>query len=515
MVDAAALSVVIPTSGRWELLGQTLDALAAQTLSGFETVVVVDGDEVVVPDRLRERARFIVKPAEGPGVARNVGVEQAGGELILFLGDDTIPQPQLISAHLARHQAEPAREVAVLGHVDWHPKVARGAVNRWLDWSGSQFDYRQLRREDSADAGFGRFYTANVSLKRELFRQAGGFDEDFGLGYEDIEFGWRAAQLGMVLRYEPAAVVHHLHRYRLADLRKRFEVVGVGERVMVAKHPWFKPWFLDRFTRNVAQPPVSRLWTLLVDRVPENLERLWWPVHTKADRWYHQHLYDSFMRGWDRQSDLEELKAYLGERFELQSLWRHSEGIEREVAAVGDEARFYRTSRAYLYDLTAFAMTGTKEPYLADLRTLVKPGARVLDYGCGIGADGLRLLERGYAVEFADFDNPSEEFLRWRLAERGTDAPVHDLDREVPGEFDLAYAFDVIEHVEDPWAFLRAMEQRAAVVLVNLLEPAALDPSIHRDLPIKQIIRHAKRRGLLFKRTYYGRSHLIAYRGDR
>ena len=75
------------------------------------------------------------------------------------------------------------------------------------------------------------------------------------------------------------------------------------------------------------------------------------------------------------------------------------------------------------------------------------PGSRLLDYGCGIGSDGLMLLEAGYRVEFADFDNPSTEYLRWRLEQRGFDAPVHDLDKDVPDGFDAAYAFDVIEHV--------------------------------------------------------------------
>ena len=92
-------------------------------------------------------------------------------------------------------------------------------------------------------------------------------------------------------------------------------------------------------------------------------------------------------------------------------------------------------------------MTGTKLPYLRELARHVPPGSRLLDYGCGIGSDGLLLLEAGYRVEFADFDNPSTEFLRWRLERRGLDAPVHDLDKEVPDGFDAAYAFDVIEHV--------------------------------------------------------------------
>jgi glycosyltransferase involved in cell wall biosynthesis len=517
-VRAEQLTVVIPTRGRWDVLPRTLDALAAQREQGFDVVVIVNGLEERVPRALRDRpgVRFVIKADEGPGVSRNVGVALAERELLLFLGDDTLPEPDLLSAHLQAHTAEPAPEIAVLGHVDWHPEVARGRVNRWLEWSGSQFDYRQLLREHAAgvrDAGFGRLYASNLSMKRAFFQSVGGFDPAFRFGYEDTDFGWRAAQQGMQLRYEPAARALHLHAHDLPGVQRRFQDVGAAERLMVAKHDWFEPWFRERITRHAAAPAVSALWPAIVDLIPESIERLHYPVRERADRWYHQQLAAGFLEGWDRQLDREELEAYLGDRFELERLWRHSALLDAEAAATGDEARFYRTSEAYLYDLTAFAMTGTKDPYRAQLRALLAPGARLLDYGCGIGTDGLRLLQAGYRVEFADFDNPSVAYLRWRLARRGLSAPIHDLDGAVPGGFDAAYAFDVIEHVDDPFAFLAELESRAAIVMVNLLEPAPGETPLHRPLPIRALLAHATRRGLLRYRRYYGRSHLIAYRG--
>src|SRR4051794_33245899 len=154
----------------------------------------------------------------------------------------------------------------------------------------------------------------------------------------------------------------------------------------------------------------------------------------------------------DPDRELAELREYLGDEYSLERLQRHEVEVESEFAELGAEA-FYRSSKSYLFDLTVFAMSRTKEPYLATLARAVDPPARVLDYGCGIGSDGLLLLEAGYRVEFADFPSPSTEYLRWRLRHRGLDAPIHDLDTAPPnGDFDLAYAFDVIEHVPDPFA---------------------------------------------------------------
>jgi len=206
-----------------------------------------------------------------------------------------------------------------------------------------------------------------------------------------------------------------------------------------------------------------------------------------------------------------ELREYLGERFELESLRNYQRTLDEEVERVRDEQRLYRTSTAYLYNLTAFAMTGTKVPYLEELTAHVPPGARVLDYGCGIGSDGLLLAEAGYRVEFADFDNPSVAYLRWRLHRRGIEARVHDLERGVPGRFDAAFAFDVIEHVDDPFAFLGQMESLAHQVMVNFLEPESGDQELHHDLPIRDLVDHAAKRRLRSYRVLHGRSHLVLY----
>jgi SAM-dependent methyltransferase len=212
--------------------------------------------------------------------------------------------------------------------------------------------------------------------------------------------------------------------------------------------------------------------------------------------------------------DLAELKAYLGADYDHGRLERWDDAVEEEFAEIGDEATLYRTSQAYLYDLTVFAMSGTKLPYLELLQRHVRPGARILDYGCGIGADGLRLLERGYDVSFADFDNPSTRFLRWRLEQRGADATVYDIERDaIPDDFDAAFAFDVIEHVDDPFAFVGRMEAAAQLVVVNLLEslPEEAENPLHRDLPISELLAHAAARAPFAYERHHKRSHVVLY----
>ena len=214
----------------------------------------------------------------------------------------------------------------------------------------------------------------------------------------------------------------------------------------------------------------------------------------------------------DPERELAELKEYLGDGYDEQNLRRWEQVVDEELAELGSEEALYRASRMYLYNLTVFAMSRTKEPYLRDLTSLVAPGARVLDYGCGIGSDGLLLLEAGYEVGFADFANPCIDFLRWRLARRGLDAQIFDLDTSPPRPgWDAAYAFDVIEHVDDPFAFLTTMEGLAGLVAVNFLEPAEHERAVHHTLPVKQLLAHVSIMTMRQYRLYHGRSHLVVY----
>jgi SAM-dependent methyltransferase len=215
---------------------------------------------------------------------------------------------------------------------------------------------------------------------------------------------------------------------------------------------------------------------------------------------------------FDPERELNELRTYLGPRFDPQLMDLHAEAVDAEFHETGDERRFYRSSETYLYDLTWFAMSGLKAPYLEAVRRAVPPGSSVLDYGCGIGSDGLCLLEAGYRVAFADFDNPSTRYLRWRLAHRGLSAPVYDIEGDdVPGGVDLVYSFDVIEHVADPYAFLTRLESLGRLVLVNFLEPEPGETVLHYRLPMRGLMRHVGRRRLLRYRVVDGFSRVVLY----
>jgi GT2 family glycosyltransferase len=505
---AGALTVVIPTRDRWPILRRTLDALAQQTVAGFDVVVSVDGGDVTVPDL--QPARVVVQRTGGSGAARNAGVAEVRTPLMLLLDDDMVPTPNLVARHLDVHERHPEQRVAALGRVVWHPELAPTPVSRWLDWSGMMFPFEQLAGLAGEDVGWGRFVSCNASLKTAFLRDVGGFDETFIHYYEDTDLAKRLGERAMQLVYEPGALAQHLQRFGWDDVCRRFERVAIGERLMVRKHADFVPWF-EPMMASATDARTSRVWPHVADRVPARWHRLRAAARRRAHRTYLARLAPSYLGAYRRANVLCELMDHLGDQYDPRLLINSDEEVDREARAIGDEERFYRTSTRYPYNLTVFEMSGTKEPYRRVLAEHLPPGATVLDYGCGIGSDGLALLDEGFRVSFADFANPSMRFLRWRLGRRGLTAPIHDLDADMPGGFDAVFAFDVIEHVEDPFAFLDRLESLARVVAVNLLEPDPHETDLHRPLPIPALLDHVRSRRVLATETFYGRSHLVVY----
>jgi GT2 family glycosyltransferase len=506
-LEPSDVTVIIPSRDRWEILHETLGALRRQSVEGFRVTVVVDGLDQDIPELAAHQV--LVKQRGGPGAARNLGVQECDTPLVLFLGDDILPTESFVARHLAGHNRRADDRMAVLGHTAWDPRVAGGIHNRWLDWSGSQFDYAGIA---GRDAGWGRFYSSNVSLKKVLFEQAGGFDPRFTFDYEDLDLAYRLHSCGMTLEYERSALAHHLHSYDWSSLVRRYHSRGLAERLMADKNEWFEPWFKEPLVAATRRAPVSAVWPRLAAIAPSRPKRLKRRLERVGTSWYHQHLAGPFLGAWHATDGIDELRSYLGEDFDERNLLDHRVLVDREEADKADDAEFYRTSKAYLYDLTMFSIWGTKEPYRSAIRRLVPPGSRLLDYGCGIGSDGLRLIDEGYDVSFADFDNPSTRYLRWRLQQRGLSNPVHDVDGDVPGGFDAVYCFDVIEHVDDPFRFLDHLEERGGLIVVNFLESHPDETHLHRPLPIRRLLAHAARHGLVFYRRFERRSHLVAYR---
>lgn len=246
------LSVVIPTYNRSDILQECLDALFHQDIpdNDYEVIVVDDGSKDETQKVLdgfaakHKNFRFLHQKNQGQGIARNLGIQHAKGNIIVFIGDDIIVKENFLSEHLRYHLRHQAEKDAVLGLTVWHPKLHITPFMNWLTngstvfgrFGGHQFAYEKLEGKDEADYNF--FYTSNISLKRSLLDKY-PFDPTFsGYGWEDIELGYRLHQReGLRLYYNKDAVGYHDHVMTESSLSDRMRSIGKSAWVFHKRYP--------------------------------------------------------------------------------------------------------------------------------------------------------------------------------------------------------------------------------------------------------------------------------------
>src|SRR6187549_2764468 len=159
-------SVVIPTYNRLEMLVRVLDALDLQVdAPSFEVIVINDGsrDETERVMSERKGITFRTQPNGGPGRARNHGVSLARGRYVVFIGDDTVPEPRFLAEH-ARVHAEAGDDplAACLGYTGWPRGERVTAFMDYINDYGLQFGYKLIG--DGEVVPFNFFYTSNISI---------------------------------------------------------------------------------------------------------------------------------------------------------------------------------------------------------------------------------------------------------------------------------------------------------------------------------------------------------------
>lgn len=261
------VSIIIPSYNRYPQNLLTLYSLQNQTFdpSKMEVILVDDGssDETLqIPKKFHPPFLFKYIKCEknmGRSRARNIGIETANGEIIVFLDAEMIVNPDFVQNHYHYHQSH--NKMVLTGALGYHslfsfifPQFNKDELNRIAKFV--QFDEVFLNRfqtftktnrptqmvfqEDIDSLRFQKlsyfsqspidqktitlfgekltgfqipwiaFLTGNVSLRKELLQTASHFDETFkGWGFEDWELGYRLYKCGATFAYSQNVASYH------------------------------------------------------------------------------------------------------------------------------------------------------------------------------------------------------------------------------------------------------------------------------------------------------------------
>jgi GT2 family glycosyltransferase len=206
----------------------------------YEVVVTDDGTQSTAEALVQKKfpwARWFPGPRRGPAANRNFAAIKATGEWLLFLDDDCVPVGGWLEAYAAATINSPN-------------------INVFEGRTVPQGLQTRADQECPSNLQGGHLWSCNFAIRRQLFLDLQGFDEQFPLaGMEDIDLKVRLEKMGYPILFVPGACVEHPWRSRK----------GPGFYIMLAKsigyfatkHSDSKPifsesWAIKRALRAIA-----------------------------------------------------------------------------------------------------------------------------------------------------------------------------------------------------------------------------------------------------------------------
>jgi GT2 family glycosyltransferase len=210
-----SISVIVPTLND-HTLAATLDALAQQRVAPDEIVVAGRDESGVAACRPGVKFFDTGKPVCA-AAARNRGILESKGKLLLFTDSDCIPDESWIEKHLQAHEK---------GHVVVGGAVSLAGANYWAQSDNVSMFHDFLEHHPAAERTL--LPTLNLSVRREVIDRVGLLDETFpGAAAEDSDWTIRMRLAGFTLSFEPSATVRHAPaRTRWSDIVRHWRNLG-------------------------------------------------------------------------------------------------------------------------------------------------------------------------------------------------------------------------------------------------------------------------------------------------
>ena len=237
------VSIIICTSNRAPFLNKTLESVQKLNLIPglehelilVETGIIEDTSAALQAVLMRGiKVRIIVEPRRGLAKARNRGVKEAAGRILLFTDDDVqLPQNwiEVMCGPILNGTADAvAGQVVIAPHLQrpWMLEVHRS----WLA-STESLDFSKPSR----------IVGANMAISRAVFKKVPGFDEELGAGAlaagEETLFSWQLLEAGFrIAGVAESRVWHHFEERRL--LRSQWLAIckHFGVSIAYLTHHW-------------------------------------------------------------------------------------------------------------------------------------------------------------------------------------------------------------------------------------------------------------------------------------
>lgn len=229
------VSVIVPGHNAASTLRRSLSSICSQDWpkDRLELIYVDDAStdkSIDIASKWTNRTVSLTGIPHGPSAARNAGVQESSGDIIVFLDADVVAPPGTVR-DLTAPLLEDSRLDAIFGSYDSEPSDD-SLVSQYRNLL-HHFVHQNSRREAAT------FWAGCGALRKQAFLSAGGFDAAryTRAMIEDIELGHRMRALGMQIQLRPMIQVKHLKKWTLFEML-RSDIFSRGI-------PWMRLLLMD------------------------------------------------------------------------------------------------------------------------------------------------------------------------------------------------------------------------------------------------------------------------------
>ena len=254
MNESPLVSVVVLNYNAGKLLENCIDSLKKSSHTNLEIIVVdnisSDGSQEKCKNKFPDIKLIQNKNNLGYCGGNNVGIQHASGEFIVILNPDTIVEPNWVNELISAYNE--------FGEGLYQPKILSLNEENVIQSTGNMlhiFGFGFAR--DKGNKGTNKVeeiqkigYASGTCLftSRAVLNKVGLLDEFLFLYHDDLDLGWRAAQIGINSYYVPKSKIFHVESYSLKWSSKKFYWLERNRKYCLLTHYSKKTYEKMRFS---------------------------------------------------------------------------------------------------------------------------------------------------------------------------------------------------------------------------------------------------------------------------
>ena len=222
------VSVIVLNYNAGDLLLNCVDSVFKSTYPNFEVIIVdnlsTDNSHIRCKEKFKKIQLIENEKNLGYCEGNNVGIKSAKGEFILILNPDTIVDPDWLNELFRAYQKH--------GEALYQPKHLSLKEKSTIMSTGNMmnvFGFGYAREKGQKDVNQHNTieqigYASGTCLfaPNSVFKKVGLLDSFIFLYHDDLDLGWRSAQLGIKSYYVPSSVIYHAESYLLGWGSEKF-----------------------------------------------------------------------------------------------------------------------------------------------------------------------------------------------------------------------------------------------------------------------------------------------------